>query len=140
MIDIVNAILFREGDILLAKRSPNRKAYPDKWSLPGGHVEPGETLEAALVREIQEELAVLPSEYSMLGKIDDPNFQRSEAVRYHVFEVTEWGKAEPEIDDNEHTDLMWLPLSKAYLIRGLALSEYRLMFDKLAVKEGLPTA
>jgi ADP-ribose pyrophosphatase YjhB (NUDIX family) len=45
---IVNAILIRDGAVLLAKRSAHRKAYPGLWSFPGGHVESGETLDAAL--------------------------------------------------------------------------------------------
>lgn len=55
MINIVNAILFRKGEILLAKRSSTRKAYTDKWSFPGGHVKADKTLAEALCRELQEE-------------------------------------------------------------------------------------
>lgn len=44
MRNIVNALLLREGKVLLARRSRHRKAYPDLWSFPGGHVEGDETL------------------------------------------------------------------------------------------------
>jgi len=46
-----------KGEFFCAKRG-DWKADPGKWEFPGGKAEPGEELEAALVREIQEELGV----------------------------------------------------------------------------------
>jgi 8-oxo-dGTP diphosphatase len=46
---VVNAVLIDNGAVLLARRSAHREAYPGLWSFPGGHVEPRETLDAALV-------------------------------------------------------------------------------------------
>ena len=51
------ALFDREGRVLLAKR-PEGKAMAGLWEFPGGKVEPGETPEAALIREIHEELGV----------------------------------------------------------------------------------
>lgn len=34
------------------------KIFPHAWVLPGGHVEPGETLEEAVIRELMEETGV----------------------------------------------------------------------------------
>ena len=50
MRNIVNALLLRQGSVLLARRSPHPKAYPGLWSFPGRHVQAGETLEQALIR------------------------------------------------------------------------------------------
>jgi 8-oxo-dGTP diphosphatase len=55
---IVTAALVREGRVLLVHRSPTRRAYPDVWDLPGGHIEAGETELAALAREMHEERSV----------------------------------------------------------------------------------
>jgi 8-oxo-dGTP diphosphatase len=54
---VVGAALLDDGRLLAARRS----APPElagRWELPGGKVEPGETPEAALVRELREELGV----------------------------------------------------------------------------------
>ncbi|NGO11614.1 (deoxy)nucleoside triphosphate pyrophosphohydrolase [Streptomyces sp. HC44] len=54
---VVGAAVLSEGRLLAARRS----APPElagRWELPGGKVEPGETPERALVRELREELGV----------------------------------------------------------------------------------
>ena len=58
--DVAVGILLRpNGDVLLAQR-PHGKPYAGYWEFPGGKVEPGEAIEAALVREMIEELGVEP--------------------------------------------------------------------------------
>ena len=55
---VVAAALFdREGRILLAQRPPG-KQLAGLWEFPGGKLEDGETPEAALVRELREELSI----------------------------------------------------------------------------------
>ena len=117
---IVNALLLRGGSVLLARRSPQRKAYPDLWSFPGGHVEAGETLEEALTRETGEEIGIVPLTYSALGTIPDPN---APAI-YHMFGVTTWN-GEPAILDDEHTELTWFNPAEAMSLPDLALEAYR---------------
>jgi 8-oxo-dGTP diphosphatase len=51
------ALIDADGRVLLAKRPPGRP-LAGLWEFPGGKVEAGETPEAALVRELDEELAV----------------------------------------------------------------------------------
>jgi 8-oxo-dGTP diphosphatase len=53
---VVAVILLQAGQVLLCHRSPGRRRYPDIWDFPGGHVLPGERPEAALRREVAEEL------------------------------------------------------------------------------------
>lgn len=55
-IHVVAAIIQRDGRILATQRGYGD--YKDGWEFPGGKIEPGETPEDALVREIGEELAM----------------------------------------------------------------------------------
>ena len=51
------ALIDPEGRVLLAQR-PQGKSLAGLWEFPGGKVEPGETPEQALIRELQEELGI----------------------------------------------------------------------------------
>ncbi|MGH9795343.1 MAG: NUDIX hydrolase [Candidatus Acidiferrales bacterium] len=52
----VGGVVIRDGHVLLARRA--RAPLEGQWSIPGGHVEWGETLEQAVVRELREETAL----------------------------------------------------------------------------------
>src|SRR5882762_8470952 len=60
-----SAAIFRDGAVLLIERA--KGALKGRWSLPGGHIEPGETARAAVVREVREETGV---EVDMHGLLD----------------------------------------------------------------------
>ena len=57
MITVVAGVIERGDRILIAQRKPGG-AHPLKWEFPGGKVEPDEVPEAALQRELKEELAI----------------------------------------------------------------------------------
>ena len=65
----VVAALIRDGDkILVTQRGYGE--YKDFWEFPGGKIEPGETPEAALKREIKEELATEIDVNEYVGTVD----------------------------------------------------------------------
>jgi 8-oxo-dGTP diphosphatase len=57
MVQVVAAIFQKDGKILVGQRTPDQ-SHPLKWEFPGGKVEPGESLEQALARELEEELGI----------------------------------------------------------------------------------
>lgn len=56
-LDVVAAVISDGGCILACRRAPEKNAA-GKWEFPGGKIDPGESPEAALIREIDEELEV----------------------------------------------------------------------------------
>jgi 8-oxo-dGTP diphosphatase len=56
-IRVVGAMIERDGKYLITQRPP-RASLPLLWEFPGGKVEPGETDEEALARELREEMAI----------------------------------------------------------------------------------
>src|SRR5436309_1994133 len=57
MLQVVAAILEREGRVLICRRKPEQW-HPLQWEFPGGKVEPDESPEQALARELEEELDI----------------------------------------------------------------------------------
>jgi 8-oxo-dGTP pyrophosphatase MutT (NUDIX family) len=57
--------------ILFTRRSENLAAHSGQIAFPGGGVEPGESLEAAAVREAREEVGIPPERVELLGRLDD---------------------------------------------------------------------
>lgn len=92
--EVVAAVLTRpNGEVLLAAR-PEGKIYAGYWEFPGGKVEAGESLEAALARELQEELGIVVTRTTRwITKI----FTYPHAtVRLNFFRVWDWqGKPHP---------------------------------------------
>jgi 8-oxo-dGTP diphosphatase len=56
-IRVVGAMIERDGKYLITQRSPHA-SLPLLWEFPGGRVEPGETDEEALARELAEEMEI----------------------------------------------------------------------------------
>ena len=57
MLQVVAAIVEREGRVLICRRRPDQ-SHPLEWEFPGGKVETGETPAQALARELEEELGI----------------------------------------------------------------------------------
>jgi len=88
LIEVAAAVLTQpDGRVLLAQR-PAGKAYAGYWEFPGGKVEPGETLYAALARELHEELGItIESPCRWITRV----FEYPHAtVRLNFFRVFAW--------------------------------------------------
>ncbi len=80
----------RKGQLFLQKRAATKDLYPGKWDTAvGGHVRHGEPIDAALVRETQEELGFTPKNVQALFRYVMRNPQESELI--HVFRIVHDG-------------------------------------------------
>ncbi len=123
-------ILVERGRILLGKRAADRKNRPNVWDILGGHCELGETLEQALVREIEEEVDVTPIEFHKITTLSEPRPNTFGPHRYHVFGITKWRGIGPVMKGEEHTELGWFTLQESLQL-DLALPAYKSLFKQL---------
>lgn len=77
----VGAIILKESDVLVVRRG--RPPRQGEWSVPGGAVKLGETLEEALRREILEETGLIIEILGRCAVIDRVTRDSWERVRYH---------------------------------------------------------
>ena len=64
---VVGVIQNNQGEILICKMPAGRGVFPGQWGLPGGGIEEGETAEAALHRELQEEVGLAVTQVQPLS-------------------------------------------------------------------------
>jgi 8-oxo-dGTP diphosphatase len=90
-VEVAVGVLIRaDGSFLLTSR-PSGKEYAGYWEFPGGKLEAGESVEQALLRELQEELGieVTQSERWKTEMVDYPHA----LVRLHFCKVRTWSGA-----------------------------------------------
>ena len=79
----VSAVIFQEGRVLLQRRDDN-----GMWGLPGGGVEPGESVRDAVIREVHEETGLTVEPLRLIGVYSDPanhqivSYPNGEVVHY----------------------------------------------------------
>lgn len=100
-IEVVAAIIVHDDKILATQRGYGD--FKDGWEFPGGKMDPGETAEEAIVREIQEELRVtiVPEKLLTTVDCDYPNFH----LTMHCFVSR---IAQGTIELVEHEAMKWL--------------------------------
>jgi 8-oxo-dGTP diphosphatase len=114
---VVAAVLVGDDAVLLCHRSPDRRWYPDTWDLPGGHVEPNESAEGALVRELREELGI-----TLLEPLGPHSFSRvTEEFEMRVWTRTtrQWTGSPSNCAPHEHSEFGWFS-TEDVLSLGLA--------------------
>jgi 8-oxo-dGTP diphosphatase len=87
-LQVVAGVLDRGGEILIAQRRRDGK-HPLKWEFPGGKVEPGETVQGALARELNEELGIDAEIGSQLDAYE-VCYPGGRPIQLLFFRVTQW--------------------------------------------------
>jgi 8-oxo-dGTP diphosphatase len=96
-------VIERDGHVLVAQR-PAHKHLPLQWEFAGGKVEPGESAEAAIVREIREELGC---EFAITRAL--PRFTHAYAVTIEMIPfIGHLAPDSPAPHPHEHVALRWV--------------------------------
>ena len=110
----VGVLIDAQGRFLLTSR-PVGKVYAGHWEFPGGKVEPGETIEQALRRELHEELGITigHAEPWQVELMDYPHAR----VRLHFCKVHAW---QGEFEMREQQAMSWqdLPVQVGPVLPG----------------------
>lgn len=105
--DVVNCFIECGDEILLLHRQDHKK-QPDTWCLPGGKVDDGETVPAAMVRELAEETAVeLPESQLKYVEKFYAKYPGYDYI-YHLFKTRLEVKPEVATNSEEHKDWKWV--------------------------------
>jgi mutator protein MutT len=123
VIEVSAALIFRRGKLLITQR--HAKAHlGGRWEFPGGKREAGETFEAALVREIREELGVEIAVCELFEEISHAYPEKSVYLKFFLCKLTA-GEPQP-LDcaavkwiDKAGLDAHELPAADARLLEKL---------------------
>ncbi|MBB4153096.1 8-oxo-dGTP diphosphatase [Sphingomonas jinjuensis] len=97
LIVVAAALIDVEGRVLVQQRPPG-KSLAGLWEFPGGKVEPGEGAEAALVRELAEELGVVVDEAALTPVSFAPTQAGGRPLVLLLYRCAEW-RGEPRALD-----------------------------------------
>ena len=117
-VKVVAAVIQKEGKVLIAKRRQGDK-LAGKWEFPGGKIDPGETAEAALKRELHEELDIETevSDFICSSRYDYEHLS-VELLAYRVLHIS--GDIIPRV----HDEVRWV------LPADLCSYEFSLSFSR----------
>ncbi|MGG7579500.1 NUDIX hydrolase [Rhizobium sp. Nf11,1] len=132
MPEIAMGALSRNGMLLLARRNSERRIYPGRWSLPGGHIEDGEDAETAMRRELMEEIGITPERWRLAAKFVSQVPPESSAT-FHVYHVDQW-QGLPQLVGDEHTELGWFTAAEIEQETELAPSQLGDILSSLAIR------
>ena len=109
-VTIVIASHEETASFLLTRRAPRLSAHGGQWALPGGRLDPGETVVETALRELKEEIGVASHEIEMLGVLDDYPTRSG----YLIAPVILWAPMvlSPRLNPNEVASLHYIPLSE----------------------------
>lgn len=104
MVVVVKGLILNEGKVLIVKRSHDDEIGGGTWECPGGKIEFGEDLEAALVREVKEEVGLnVTVEKILYATTFNTNPTRQVVILTYLCSA----KNNNVVLSKEHSDYLW---------------------------------
>lgn len=104
---VAAALILRGGEILICQRRADQPMAL-QWEFPGGKIEPGESAEQALARELDEELGIRATIGPLVTRIRH-NYRHGGAVDLQFFVVREFAG---EMENRIFSQVRWAPLER----------------------------
>jgi 8-oxo-dGTP diphosphatase len=122
----VDGVIISDGNLLLIRRG--NPPFRDTWALPGGFVDYGETVEAAVQREVREETDLETSIRRLIGVYSDPHRDpRGHTVSVVFLLTVENGTA---MGGDDAAEARWFSLDA---LPELAFDHAKIINDALAM-------
>lgn len=107
IVDVVGAVILNEQQEVLCALRSQAMSLPGLWEFPGGKIEPGESPQESLVREIHEELDCTITVEDMVAEV--AHHYPTVIIKLSTYNATiVSGTPTPK----EHEKLMWLPIKQ----------------------------
>jgi 8-oxo-dGTP diphosphatase len=118
-IDVVAAIIERDGRYLFGKRSLHKRSAPGYWCPISGRIEPGESQAQAVVREVYEETGLSVRALSKVAECDT----HDGSALIHWWRVEPLDDAPARLANDEHSALVWVSLAEMKTLRPVFLED-----------------
>lgn len=111
-------IVNEQDDVLLQKRSANKKQEPNMWAICAGHIDAGETVEVSVVRELEEELGfkVTIDDLELMWiekKYNEfPNGRKNYNFQYMYFLKVNWKIEDYKIQLDELSEVKYITFNE----------------------------
>ncbi len=128
--EIACFIINSNNEILLQKRSLNKRFNPGKWGLCAGHVDSGESLESAALREIKEEIGIEFSidELHSFSEREINIREKNSHIAYFYYVKSDFDVSECKIQTEELSEVKWFDVD--YLVKLVGDDDSSTVFTK----------
>ncbi|HIH74818.1 MAG TPA: NUDIX domain-containing protein [Methanosarcina sp.] len=134
IVSVYALIRNEKGEFLLLRRSENSRTNPGKWDLPGGKVNPGESLKEGVIREVWEETGISIVSGDIAGEV---NFELSEKKVIAI--VFDGGYVISDVKlSYEHMEYTWISLENILAMEELP-DYFKSFFERFATENKPPS-
>lgn len=132
--EVAAFVINDKGQVLLQKRSANKRFNPNKWALCAGHVDAYESLENAILREIKEEIGIdiNPNELVPFGEREFTIRDSNSHITYFYYVKSNLNEEDFIIQKEELSEVKWFDIDQ--VIEMIKSKDESIVFRKERLK------